>query len=475
MALVQVHRDTDGVARVELNRPERRNALTGPLADELAEALERLNDDDAIGVIVLSGAGGAFCSGLDLKEFSAEPRPAWVPDFSAKWLRVHCALFESSKIVVGALERAAVNGGAALALACDFLVVGGQSFLQVGEIQQGMAAPMNMSWLRLRHTEAIAGRIALLGDRIYGEELVNLGVAYACVADADVLAEANRLARRLASHDRTGAARIKVSLRRSLVTDSAHEWFQRSLDADPLPGTRRVPVAAVDGDSRAIAEPEVCLLHIGKTGGTFLKQLIAHNESARSPRLQVMTHAATMASTSRDFGSNREVVFVFRDPIERFLSGFDSRVRAGRPQYNSFWTAKEAIAFAMFPSAVELAESLGSQDPHRRSGAEYSMRSISHLVRNYGYYFASPEQFVRQQAKIRYCVELADLDTQLDQVMASLGFDSYDLPPDVPRHGSPAPLSQISERGRNNLREFWSEEFELYEMMKQLVSDRRFA
>jgi enoyl-CoA hydratase/carnithine racemase len=232
------------VAHVVLNRPERRNALTGPLADELAETIEALNGDDEVSVLVVRGAGGAFCSGLDLKEFAANPPPAWVPEFGGKWQRVHRALFNSEKIIVGALERAAVNGGAALALACDFLIAGESAFLQVGEVQQGMPAPMNMAWLRLRHTEAVAARLALLGDRVHGPELLRLGVAFDCVPDDGVVAAADELTDRLATHDPSGVRRIKVSLRRTVVTDTAEEWFARPLTADPLAGVRLQPRSA---------------------------------------------------------------------------------------------------------------------------------------------------------------------------------------------------------------------------------------
>jgi enoyl-CoA hydratase/carnithine racemase len=244
--LVLVDRPAERVARIRLNRPERRNALTGPLAEELAEVIESLNADDTVSVLAIGGAGGAFCSGLDLTEFNLDPRPDWVPHFAATWQRVHRALFDSAHVVVGALERAAVNGGAALALASDFLVAGDTAFLQVGEIQQGMAAPMNMAWLRLRHSEALAARVALLGDRIAGPALVDLGLAHASVPDGEVWDAALALAGRLAAHDAGGIRRIKTSLRRTVVTESAEAWFQRALDADPLAGRSLRPVAAED-------------------------------------------------------------------------------------------------------------------------------------------------------------------------------------------------------------------------------------
>lgn len=244
--LVQVERPVDRVAHVVLNRPERRNALTGPLAVELQAAIAELDADDSVTVIVIRGAGNAFCSGLDLKEFSADPRPDWVPGFGALWQHVHRTIFACTTIVVGALERAAVNGGAALALACDFLVAGDESFLQVGEVQQGMAAPMNMAWLRLRHTESVAARLALVGDRVLGPELVRLGVAIESVPEGEVVAAADQLAGRLAAHDPSGVRRIKASLRRTGYTGTAEEWFAQALAADPLAGRRMQPIAAKD-------------------------------------------------------------------------------------------------------------------------------------------------------------------------------------------------------------------------------------
>jgi enoyl-CoA hydratase/carnithine racemase len=243
---ILVDRPSERVATIVLNRPDRRNALTGPLADEFGDQIEALNQDDSLSIVVIRGAGGAFCSGLDLKEFNVDPQPDWVPAFGEKWRRVHRALFDSNKVIVGALERAAVNGGAALALACDFLIAGETAFLQVGEVQQGMAAPMNMAWLRLRHSEALAARLAIVGDRLTGPQLVDLGLAHASVADDQVLAEVDRFVERLAANDVMGMQRIKTSLRRTGLDATAEEWFAKALAADPLAGRPMRPIAAED-------------------------------------------------------------------------------------------------------------------------------------------------------------------------------------------------------------------------------------
>ena len=228
-----------GWAEVILNRPERKNAITGPLGVALAAAMQALNDNADVQVILLRGAGGAFCSGLDLKAFNAEPAPEWLSDFQHIWRGAHKSLFNARKPVIGALERYAINGGAALALACDLLVAGEEAFLQVGEAQIGMAAPYNLAWLSLRHTEAKMAQIALIGDRIYGPQLKQLELAYDCVPDDEVLSAAVALAARLAAYPQGGLGRIKAGLRARIEVD-ADAWFDRFTGVDPV-GSRPRP------------------------------------------------------------------------------------------------------------------------------------------------------------------------------------------------------------------------------------------
>lgn len=225
----------DGWAEVILNRPERKNAITGPLAVALTEALAEIDSDEAIRVVLLRGAGGAFCSGLDLKEFNADPKPDWLPGFRQLWHGAHCALFNCRKPIVGALERYAINGGAALALACDLLVVGEEAWLQVGEVQQGMSAPYNMAWLNLRHSEAVAMRIAMIGDRIAGAELAKLGVATEVVADETIVERATELVTQLAGYPPGGVTGIKAGLR-SRIKDDADTWFGRVTNVNQSAG-----------------------------------------------------------------------------------------------------------------------------------------------------------------------------------------------------------------------------------------------
>jgi len=225
---------TGARADIILNRPDRKNAVIGPLAAELAVAINEASADHSVNAIVLQGAGGAFCSGLDLKEFRADPPPPWLGSFSELWKAVHLALFRCPKPVIGALERYAINGGSSLALGCDLLIAGESAFLQVGEVQMNSAAPMNMAWLAIRHSEAVAARLALIGDRVPAAELLRLGVAAEVVPDDQVVTRAHELADTIAAYPAGAAAKIKTAYRRLGPGAAAEAWFDRG----PEPPTR---------------------------------------------------------------------------------------------------------------------------------------------------------------------------------------------------------------------------------------------
>lgn len=218
---------TGARADIILNRPDRKNAVIGPLAAELAAAIREASADDSVNAIVLQGAGGAFCSGLDLKEFRADPPPPWLGSFSELWRGVHLALYRCPKPVIGALERYAINGGSSLALGCDLLIAGDSAFIQVGEVQMNSAAPMNMAWLAIRHSEAVAARLALIGDRVSAQELLRLGVATEVVPDDHVVARARELADTIAAYPPGAAATIKTAYRRLGPGPTAEAWFDR--------------------------------------------------------------------------------------------------------------------------------------------------------------------------------------------------------------------------------------------------------
>ena len=213
-------------AELILNRPQRRNALVGPMIEQLTSTLRALASEDSIEAVVFRGEGGAFCSGHDLKELQADPPPPWAESLAQIFRETNIALFEFPRPIIGALEGFAINAGAALALSCDILIAGESAFLQVGEIQQGAGIANNAAWMRLRAGEAVASRVALYGARVPAADLLRLGLAAEVLPDVEVVPRAQALAERLAGFPAGSPTRIKADIRAQSGVTDAREWFR---------------------------------------------------------------------------------------------------------------------------------------------------------------------------------------------------------------------------------------------------------
>lgn len=232
-----------GVAEIVLNRPHRRNALTGPVLEGVHEALDRVATSDDVHVVLLHGAGGSFCAGNDLTEFGADPPPEWLPRFRPMWIDLQLKLYRCPVPMVGALERFAINAGGPLASCCDLLIAGETAYLQVGEIRQNTSPAMNLAWLLLRHGEAVAARMALTGDKVPGPELLRLGIATEVVADDRVLERARELAVSIAAYDNKGVRGVKATMRGLPGLKDPETYFREGFQwhaGQPGKGTARV-------------------------------------------------------------------------------------------------------------------------------------------------------------------------------------------------------------------------------------------
>jgi enoyl-CoA hydratase/carnithine racemase len=201
----------EGWGEIVLNRPDRRNALAPETAKALREGLSDLLAGGAR-VLLLRGEGGTFCSGLDIDLFQGGAGAAWAAD----WTGFHRDLHACPAVVICALERYAINAGAALALGSDLMVAGEGAILTVGEAAIGMHAPMNLAWLRLKAPEAVAAQLALGAGRMAGPDLHRLGLAWALVPDGEVHDHARAAAIRMAGWPAGTLAGIKAALRRPL-------------------------------------------------------------------------------------------------------------------------------------------------------------------------------------------------------------------------------------------------------------------
>lgn len=214
---------------------------------------------------------------------------------------------------------------------------------------------------------------------------------------------------------------------------------------------------------------EICLLHVGKTGGSYLRSVLRHNRGRWTQPLQLLRHSATLTNTLDSFGEDRRLAFTFRNPSDRFVSAFYSRQRQGRPTYQFNWSAEEAAAFLWFDTAEELALALNGTE-RQKSAAFFAFDAIEHLKSNLSTYLTSPQVLRLSRSSIVACVDLPDLDAKLPQVMARLGVPNFQMPAEPKFHAAPAPLPPLSPKAEAALRAHWVDEYEIYDTCRDIAA-----
>src|SRR5438270_12887213 len=145
MPVVLVEKQSPQITIVTLNRPERRNSLTLELLTELIAEVEAISKDTAQRVLILRGAGAAFCTGLDLKEAADQTKAHATAEMVAKSL---VTLVETRLVTIAAIHGAAVAGGAGIMSACDFVVAAEKTKIGYPEVRRGLVAGLVMTFLR---------------------------------------------------------------------------------------------------------------------------------------------------------------------------------------------------------------------------------------------------------------------------------------------------------------------------------------
>jgi enoyl-CoA hydratase/carnithine racemase len=206
---------TNDVAVVTLQRPEKRNALSIDLRAELADAFTRLSEDDAVGCVVLTGAGTAFCSGMDTSQFGGdiENRRRLVETSTSAFE----AVGECKRPVVAAVNGPALAGGFALSLLCDLRIAHASAQFGYPELPRGI--PPSYASARAVLPATVAQDLCLTGRVIDANEALRLGVVREVVED-DVVARARELAATVAALPRQAVLETK---RRTLL-ERKHLW-----------------------------------------------------------------------------------------------------------------------------------------------------------------------------------------------------------------------------------------------------------
>ena len=205
----------DEVALVTLRRPERRNALSIELRLELADAFGHLSRDDEVGCVVLTGAGSAFCSGMDTTQFGGdlEHRKQLVETSTVAFE----AVGECRRPIVAAINGPAIAGGFALALLCDLRIASSTAIFGYPELPRGI--PPSYAAARAVLPATVAQELCLTGQLVEAEQAQRMGIVREVVED-DVVGRGLELAQRIAGLPRKAVLETK---RRTLL-ERRHLW-----------------------------------------------------------------------------------------------------------------------------------------------------------------------------------------------------------------------------------------------------------
>ena len=191
----------DAVATVTLNRPDKLNAFIGHMRRDLAEAVEEAGGDADVRVVVITGAGRAFCAGADV-EYMAELMRRDDADEFARLLgagrRVVHAIRQTTKPVLASVNGAAYGAGFNLALACDLRIASESAAFSQSFVKVGLHPDWGGSYFVPRAVPSnIACELFFLGDALDARRAYELGLVNSVVKDSDLAAETRRLALRL--------------------------------------------------------------------------------------------------------------------------------------------------------------------------------------------------------------------------------------------------------------------------------------
>ncbi|MBN3838271.1 enoyl-CoA hydratase/isomerase family protein [Burkholderia sp. Ac-20349] len=219
------------VSTVVLDRPERLNAISGDLLDDLHQALVEVNADEGCKVIVFTGEGRAFCAGDDLKEFGKQTESdASIRSHVERIQQITRDLMFNGKPVIGAVHGFAVGGGFEWLLNCDLVVASDDLVCFFPEMAWGQFVTGGVTQLlpqSVGHQRAM--ELWLLGERQSAQQLYSLGLVNRVVEPDKVLETARELATRVSERSAFSVSRLKRLLTTELSTD-----LSRSLELEQV-------------------------------------------------------------------------------------------------------------------------------------------------------------------------------------------------------------------------------------------------
>jgi enoyl-CoA hydratase/carnithine racemase len=225
---------SDGVCEIQLNRPEKRNAITVAMYGAMVDALNEARADDSIRAVLLNGAGASFTSGNDLKDFLTQD----LSNEDNNILRFLRLISSYRKVLVAAVHGQTVGIGVTLLLHCDLVVAARSAQMTMPFVKLGLVPEAGSSLLLPRAVgHQRAAELLLLGRPFSAEEGREMGMINRVVDDATVLDEARKLARAVAQQPPSALIAAKRLLRSEVGTvdariDEELEAFRKQLGSD---------------------------------------------------------------------------------------------------------------------------------------------------------------------------------------------------------------------------------------------------
>lgn len=220
----------DGTLVVTIDRPSARNAVDEAVARSIAEAMDRLDEDPALVVGVITGAGGMFCAGMDLKAFVRGEVPVVAG-------RGFAGIVERPprKPLIAAVEGYALAGGFEVVLACDLVVAARGATFGLPEVRRGLvAAGGGLLRLPRRVPYHVAMELSLLGSHVDATRMHELGLVNRLVDDGTALAAARELAAAVAANGPLAVAATKRIVTESADWSTAEEFARQAEIAGPV-------------------------------------------------------------------------------------------------------------------------------------------------------------------------------------------------------------------------------------------------